>query len=177
MAETTEWECCVCLTDCSSEARITLACKHPLCLCCYEGMVQHKNGLWCPMCRRKIRKSHDEPDSSASLKDQITQCVRLRNQIAITEKQLNDVHRELVANRQKMLSEKTDEIDTLNDRISLCIQDHGKQRVVEQTLTTLRGVFNTNFKALKDKAEESGSWASVQTLYNRYVHLNATPSD
>ena len=172
MAENTEaWECCVCLTDCSSEARITLACKHPLCLCCYEGMVEHKNGMWCPLCRQKIRKSHDEPASTASLKEQITQCVRLQNQIAATEKQLATIHAALVANRQKMLSEKTDEINTLSDRISLCIQDHGKQKTVEQNLQTLRGVFNTNFQALKNKAEESGSWESVQRIYNKYVHF------
>jgi len=123
------------------------------------------------MCRQKIRKSHDEPASSASLKDQISQCVRLKTQITATEKQLADIHAALVANRQHMLAEKTDEIDTLSDRISLCIQDHRKQQTVEQNLQTLRGVFNTNFQALKDKAEESGTWESVQTIYNRYAHL------
>ena len=60
------WECCVCLEDGATTAKMVLACKHNVCLSCYTGIVNAaptyaKNSIKCPVCRRGIRNSTEPP--------------------------------------------------------------------------------------------------------------------
>ena len=81
------WECCVCMTDGASTARLLLACKHNVCLSCYTGMVNAaptyaKNSIKCPMCRRGIRNTDEPPQEvTAEISHKIRACIQIKNRL------------------------------------------------------------------------------------------------